>query len=67
MRPESGCSNPMVSFSNTDLPDPAAPKTIFVSPRSRPKLMSRSTTFSSNCKVTRSNPTTVSGVDRSVI
>ncbi len=64
MRPESGASNPRISFSTVDLPEPLAPRKILVNPGKILKLMPSSTTLSSKARRTSSNTTTGSSPGR---
>ena len=56
--PSSARSSPVMIFRIVDFPEPLAPRMIFVWPLIRVKLMSLSTTFSSNASLTRSNTMT---------
>src|ERR1017187_8962944 len=58
MEPESGSSRPLASLSSTDLPQPAGPRMMRVSPRSTEKEMFSSTGLTSKEMVTSLNSTT---------
>ena len=60
MRPESGFSKPWATFSRTDLPLPASPRTTRVSPRPISKETSWSATVSLKLKETRWKQRTLS-------